>query len=107
LQSKYHNRITLPKHFDVREKVLLSARNIQTRRPYRKLDSKWFRPFEIKNRKGIQAYELVLPLGMQRLHPTFYVSLLEPYHARAGYELGPMPMLLDVNEYDNTDVAIG
>jgi hypothetical protein len=49
LQSKYYNRIILPKHFDVGEKVLLSARNIQTRRPYRKLDSKWFRPFEIKN----------------------------------------------------------
>jgi transposase InsO family protein len=107
LQSKYHNRTTLPKHFDVGEKVLLSARNIQTRRPHRKLDSKWFGPFEIKNRKGMQAYELVLPPGMQRLHPTFHVSLLEPYHARAGYEPGPVPMLLDVNEYDDTDVATG
>jgi hypothetical protein len=55
----------------------------------------------------MQAYELVLPPGMQRLHPTFHVSLLEPYHARAGYEPGPVPMLLDVNEYDDTDVATG
>jgi hypothetical protein len=35
------------------------------------------------------------------------MSLLEPYYVRAGYELGPVLMLLDVNEYDNTDVAIG
>jgi hypothetical protein len=95
----------MPKHFNIGEKVLLSAKNIYTRRPYRKLDSKWFRPFEIKNRKGIQAYELVLPPGIQRLHPTFHVSLLEPYYVRAGYKPGLVPMLLKDNEYNDTDVV--
>jgi hypothetical protein len=54
------------------------------------------------------VYELVLPPGIQRLHPTFYMLLLEPYYIRAGYEPGPVPILLKDNEYNNTDVvAIG
>jgi hypothetical protein len=45
---------------------------------------------------------------MQRLHPTFHISLLEPYYARAGYKLGLVLMLLKDNEYNDTDVvAIG
>ena len=107
LQRKYYNRTTTPKHFDVGDKVLLSAKNIHTRRPHRKLDSKWFGPFEIKSRKGMQAYELILPPGMQRLHPTFHVSLLEPYHARPGYNPGPVPMLLEEGEHDETDITSG
>jgi hypothetical protein len=91
----------------VRDKVLLSAKNIYTRRPYRKLNSKWFGPFEIKSRKGMQAYELILPLGMQRLHPMFYVSLLEPYHTRPGYNPGLVLMLLKEGEHDETDITLG
>jgi hypothetical protein len=87
--------------------VLLSAKNIHTRRPHRKLDSKWFGPFEIKSRKGMQAYELILPPGMQRLHPTFHVSLLEPYHTRPGYNPGPVPMLLEEGEHNETDITSG
>jgi transposase InsO family protein len=107
LQRKYHNRTTMPKHFQVGQKVLLSAKNIHTRRPHRKLDSKWFGPFEIKSRKGMQAYELILPPGMQRLHPTFHVSLLEPYHTRPGYNPGPVPMLLEEGEHNETDITSG
>jgi hypothetical protein len=105
LQRKCHNQTTMLKHFEVGNIVLLSAKNIHTRQPYRKLDSKWFGPFEIKSRKGMQAYELMLPLGMQRLHPTFHVSLLKPYHARPGYNPGPVPMLLEEGEHDETDIT--
>jgi hypothetical protein len=107
LQRKYYNRITTPKHFDVGDKVLLSAKNIHTRRPHRKLNSKWFGPFEIKSRKGMQAYELILPLGIQRLHPTFHVSLLKPYHTRPGYNPGLVLMLLEEGEHDETDITSG
>jgi hypothetical protein len=82
------------KHFEVGNIVLLSAKNIHTRRPYRKLDSKWFGPFEIKSRKG-----------MQRLHPTFYVSLPEPYYARPGYNPRLVPMLLEEGEHNETDIT--
>jgi hypothetical protein len=93
------------KHFEVGNIVLLSAKNIHTRRPYRKLDSKWFGPFEIKSRRGMQAYELILPLGMQRLHPTLHVSLLEPYYARLGYNPRLVPMLLEEGEHNETDIT--
>jgi hypothetical protein len=53
----------------------------------------------------MQAYELMLPLGMQRLHPTFYVSLLEPYYVRPGYNPRPVPMLLEEGEHDETDIT--
>jgi hypothetical protein len=86
---------------------LLSAKNIHTRRLYRKLDSKWFGPFEIKSRKGMQAYELILPLGMQRLYPTFHVSLLELYYTRLGYNPRPVPMLLEEGEHDETNITSG
>jgi hypothetical protein len=33
------------------------------------------------------------------------VSLLEPYYTRVGYKLGPVPMLLKDNEYNDTDVV--
>jgi hypothetical protein len=91
----------------VGDKVLLSAKNIHTRRLHCKLNSKWFGPFEIKSRKGIQVYELILPLGMQRLHPTFHVSLLELYHVRPGYNPGPVLMLLEEGEHDKTDITSG
>jgi hypothetical protein len=44
---------------------------------------------------------------MQRLHPTFHVSLLEPYHARLGYNPGLVPMLLEEGEHDETDITLG
>jgi hypothetical protein len=55
----------------------------------------------------MQAYELILPLGIQRLHPTFYVSLLEPYYARLGYNPRLVPMLLEEGEHDETDITLG
>jgi hypothetical protein len=55
----------------------------------------------------MQAYELILPLGMQRLHPTFHVSLLEPYHTWLGYNPGPVPMLLEEGEHNETDITLG
>jgi hypothetical protein len=53
----------------------------------------------------MQAYELMLPLGMQRLHPTFYVSLLKPYYVRSGYNPRLVPMLLEEGEHDETDIT--
>jgi hypothetical protein len=55
----------------------------------------------------MQAYKLILPPGMQRLHPTFHVSLLEPYHARLGYNPRLVPMLLEEGEHDETDITLG
>ena len=40
LQTRYHNRYTKPMHFSAGDRVLLAAKNIKTKRPYKKLDNK-------------------------------------------------------------------
>jgi hypothetical protein len=37
----------------------------------------------------------------------FHVSLLEPYHTRLGYNPGPVLMLLEEGEHDETDITLG
>jgi hypothetical protein len=44
---------------------------------------------------------------MQRLHPTFYVSLLELYYTRLGYNPGLVLMLLKEGEHNETDITLG
>jgi hypothetical protein len=44
---------------------------------------------------------------MQRLHPTFHVSLLELYHIRLGYNPGLVLMLLEEGEHNETDITSG
>jgi hypothetical protein len=67
-----------PKEHAVGDSVWLSAKNIRTRRPLRKLDLKYYGPFLITERIGKQAYKLRLGDSVGHIHPVFYVSLLEP-----------------------------
>jgi hypothetical protein len=62
----------------VADKVMLNRQNIKTKRPTEKLDHKFFGPFVVKRKVGQRAYELELPARM-KIHPVFYVGLLEPY----------------------------
>jgi len=68
------------------DKVYLLRKNIVTKRPSDKLDHKKLRPFEIAEKKGPVNYRLKLPKTI-RIHPVFYVSLLEP--ALLGAPLAP------------------
>jgi len=61
------------------DSVLLLPRNIGTTRPCKKLDYKKIGPFKILAMIGESAYKLDLPPSM-RIHNTFHISLLEPYH---------------------------
>jgi len=61
------------------DSVWLLPRNIRTTRPCKKLDYKKIGPFKILARIGESAYKLDLPPSM-RIHNTFHISLLEPYH---------------------------
>jgi hypothetical protein len=67
-----------PKEHAVGDSVWLSAKNIRTRRPSRKLDLKYYGPFPITERIGKQTYKLRLGDSVGRIHPVFLVSLLEP-----------------------------
>ena len=68
------------------DKVYLLRKNIVIKRPSDKLDHKKLRPFEITKKKGPVNYRLKL-LKTIRIHPVFYVSLLEP--APLGAPLAP------------------
>ncbi|KAE8213221.1 hypothetical protein CF319_g9194, partial [Tilletia indica] len=79
--AKYANlrRAPAPQH-QPGDLVWLIRKNIRTDRPSDKLDAKRLGPFPIERQVGTSAFRLSLPPSM-RVHPTFHVSLLEPYHA--------------------------
>src|SRR5271168_752779 len=62
------------------DKVYLLRRNISTNRPSDKLDHRKLGPFKITKVLSNLNYELKLPKD-SRLHPVFYVSLLEPAYS--------------------------
>jgi len=80
--GKYHDqkRKEAPA-FKVGDKVMLDARNIKTRRPTKKFDRKYEGPFEIE---AIMPHGTACRLKLPpewKIHPTFHVSLLEPYRS--------------------------
>ena len=82
--KKYADKGRRPLDFEEGEKVLLKLtpqiwtkiRNKQFRRG---LIPKYDGPFEIVKYIGNMAYKLSLPERL-KLHPTFHVSFLKPYH---------------------------
>jgi transposase InsO family protein len=78
-QAKAYNAKHIPKHYAMGDYVLLSAKNIKTNRPSKKLDHRFLGPFQIIGIVGKQAYKLVLLLLYKVIHLVFHVSLLELY----------------------------
>src|SRR6266481_640303 len=58
--------------------IWLDCRNIKTKRPSKKLDHRHLGPFPIIEMVSSHAARLSLPLALQRIHPVFHVSLLQP-----------------------------
>ena len=80
------------KEYAVGDLVLLSSKNLRLPVPKKKMGLKYVGPFRILDAVGSQAYRLALP-KQYRVHNVFHVSLLEPWHGRAGEELEePMPL---------------
>jgi len=79
-QARYFDsrRAPLPT-FEPGELVWLLRRHIPSSRPSSKLDHVRLGPFPIESKVSSHAYRLHLPLTM-RIHPTFHVTHLEPYH---------------------------
>jgi len=76
-----------PPVYQVGDLVMLNGRNIQTRRPSRKLDHKNHGPFQVEKVISPLAVKLTLPWKW-RIHDVFHVSLLEPYPTG---EIQPIP----------------
>ena len=99
-QKEYHDRHTSRMLFAPGEKVWLSAKNIRTTRPCKKLDYKRHGPFTVPKVIGKQAYRLDLP-KMMKIYPVFHVSLLELYKGSNDDEEPPPPILQDdMEEYE-------
>lgn len=62
--------------FSEGDMVYLSTKNIETKRPSKKLDFKYLGPFKILKKLSDSTYKLDLPPKV-KLHPVFNVSLLE------------------------------
>lgn len=84
-QSKYYNRKHQPRAFSVGDQVLLSTKNLTLSVPKKKMGLRFLGPFRVLDAVGSQAYRLALPTKY-RIHNVFHVSLLEPWHPRAGEE---------------------
>jgi transposase InsO family protein len=64
--------------YQVGDLVMLNGRNIQTRRPSRKLDHKNHGPFQVEQIVSPLAVKLTLPQKW-KIHNVFHVTLVEPY----------------------------
>jgi len=67
-----------PPAYQVGDLVMLSGRNIKTRRPSKKLDHKNHGPFQIEKIVSPLAVHLTLSRKW-KIHNVFHISLLEPY----------------------------
>ncbi len=75
LQKRVHDKGVKSHSYAPSEKVRLNSKYIKTKRN-KKLESKFFGPFQVFHAVGKQAYKLELPMKW-KIHDVFHVSLLE------------------------------
>jgi hypothetical protein len=93
--------------YQVGDLVMLSGRNISTRRPARKMDHKNHGPFQIEKIVSPLAVRLTLPRKW-KIHNVFHLSLLEPLRI-SEHRAPPDPSRLlreadDVEQSEEYDV---
>jgi hypothetical protein len=88
---RYYDRKALQQpDYNEGDLVMLNGKNIRTKRPSKKLSPKLYGPFKIIEARGQRAFKLEIS-PTWKIHPTFHVSLLEPYRTsvREGREQPP------------------
>ena len=101
-QAKYYDLKHLPRTFAVGDFVYLNSKNIDLTRPSKKLDWKYYSPYQIQDRIGKVAYRLVLPKAM-KIHNVFHVSLLEPCELSTEGTV-PLPPPIEVDGEEEYEV---
>lgn len=98
--------------------VLLNSENLTFRGGVPKLHPKFIGPFKILKMYPVQnpgdppkpftAAKLELPASYPRLHPTFHVSLLKPFHSGKSFKpLPPPPTVVDGEPYYKVHQILG
>jgi hypothetical protein len=77
--AKYYNKKHKDMSYNVRDEMLLSSRNIRTRRACKKLNNRFISLFRVMEKVGRNTYKLNLLKRYGRFHKTFGVTLLKPY----------------------------
>jgi len=92
-----------PQAFQVGDLVMLSGRNIKTRRPLKKLDHKNHDPFQIEKIVSPLAVRLTLPCKW-KIHNVFHGSLLEPYRtSKHQAPLDPSKVLQEADDIEQSE----
>ncbi|KAL1952676.1 hypothetical protein VTO42DRAFT_4460 [Malbranchea cinnamomea] len=91
--AKFYDQKRKPLTFAPRDEVLLSTKNLCSMHPSKKLDNRWYGPFEIEETVGTYVYRLQLLSGW-KIHPVFHVFQLEPFYCREGEELEQPPSVV-------------
>jgi hypothetical protein len=92
--------------------VWLLRRNIATTRPSTKLYFKRLGPFRVDLPMANNAYRLILPKDLSRLHPVFHASLLLPFFdpksfpGRIGSKAPRGPASLNTDFWNKQDVEL-
>src|SRR6187551_43833 len=109
MKRYYDRKVQEAPDFKVGDFVLLSAKNIRSKRLSAKLDHKGQGPFEILEPIGTRAFRLKLPPQWKKMHDVFHVSLMEPYHQSSipGRKPPPPPPILidDEEEWEVEAIA--
>ena len=102
-QAKYYNRKHKLQRYNVGDYVYLNSKNIDSTRPTKKLDWKFYGPYRIVKPVGKQAYQLNLPKSM-KIHNVFHVSLLKLCDKSKNGELPPAPPPINVDSEEEFEV---
>jgi hypothetical protein len=96
--AKHYDKYrSAPPNFEVGDMVLVSMRDIRTKRPAKKLDWKFMGPYPILAKIGSHAYRLGLP-SSAKIHDVFNVSRLEPWKSNGQVDEAPPPLIVDGEE---------
>jgi hypothetical protein len=87
--------------YQVGDLVMLSGKNIQTRRPSRKLDHKNHGPFQVERIVSPLAVKLTLPRKW-KIHDVFHVSLIEPFRTGTRAAPDPSQVLCEADDIENS-----
>ena len=75
LQKQAYNKSVKPKNYTPNNKIWLNSKYIKTKQN-RKLEAKFFGPFQVLHSVSKQAYKLKLPRKW-RIHDVFHILLLK------------------------------